>query len=301
MATPSFSENRQKYNPHDDRPGTFHCVCLDSGTGKIVSGLSVAIDIGDCEKGEPIGLPLENRWGESIYPVGPSLDPFRERYLRLNFDCDRNIAPWDMAEIYRHFKCFGSLKSGIVPRLAVYNAAYHLLAREARRNEVKPTAIVVIECVPQLFQLYRFAAAAVLRDATIEKTPRFISPGREHLVETIVDGKKAIAYNGKIISRNMRSLVAVADKEELAFRMEDIPVMDGLINIDMIERAIKESPLDLSPIAYDAMSESDIGMLRTSLAIIGKHVYDEYHGDNEVVNTWAQESRKLLTEEWDFK
>jgi len=292
--------NRREYNPHDDRPGTVHFVCLDSKTGEIVCGLSVAVDIGDCDKGEPIGLPLENRWRRGIYEEGPSLDPFREKYLRLNFGYEGAIEPWQMAEYYRHFRCIGSPKGDILTRLAVYTANYHLLAREAGRNGNKPTHIWLFEAEPDYFNLYKLAGAAVLRDATIDNPPRHISPSKKDWEEVTANGKKAIKYKGELISRNMRTLARSVDEGKMDFQMEDTPVLDGLTNIAMIERAIKENPLDLAHVTYDGISKTDIDMLRTSLTLTCKRVYDEYHGDNEIINAWAQESRKLLAQEWDF-
>lgn len=60
-------EKGVEINPHDDRDGTIHFVCLNEG-GKIVCCLSVAVDTQEKEHGEIIGLPLENRWKANGYP-----------------------------------------------------------------------------------------------------------------------------------------------------------------------------------------------------------------------------------------
>ena len=62
------SNTETEMNPHDDRNGTIHFVSLNSD-GDIVCGLSMAIDVGESDSGDRIGVPLENRWRAGDYPV----------------------------------------------------------------------------------------------------------------------------------------------------------------------------------------------------------------------------------------
>ena len=93
------SKNKIEANPHDSREGTVHIVAVDNN-GDIECAVSLAVDVGDKDKGADIGLPLENRWKKNAFPEGASLDPFREKYLSSIYGIERKILPWEMAELY---------------------------------------------------------------------------------------------------------------------------------------------------------------------------------------------------------
>ena len=90
-------EKQQEYNPHDDRPGTIHIAALDKRNQRMACVISVAVDTGERDHGEPIGLPLENRWRKGMYPEGASLDPFRECYFHSRGDSKQPLKPFQMA------------------------------------------------------------------------------------------------------------------------------------------------------------------------------------------------------------
>lgn len=196
------TEKKIEINPHDTRDGTVHIVAIDD-KGEIECAVSVAVDAGNKDKGSFIGLPLENRWKRNGFPEGASLDSFREKYMPSIYGTDRKIHPWEMAELYRHYK--RSLKSDFTPRLGVYTGCFHLLAREAIKKGIQPTWFWVFDAIPQYFYLYKLAGAAVLRELTIVQNPRLISPGKRDLSIREVDGVKLIFYRGKIISRHVRT------------------------------------------------------------------------------------------------
>jgi hypothetical protein len=200
-------KNRQvEYNPHDDRPGAFHIVALDKKTGNIAFGQSVAVDIGDSEGGEIIGLPIENRWRNGIYPEGLNLDIFRERYVALNHGIATQVKPWQMVELYRGFKPILD-RGDLTARIGVYTGAYHILVREARNKGEEPSYIWILDAIPKYFHLYRLAGAAVLLNYTIVDPPRHISPNINDIQEHIMNGVKCIVYNGEVISRNCKITV----------------------------------------------------------------------------------------------
>jgi hypothetical protein len=123
-------------NPHDSREGTVHIVAIDN-KGEIECAVSVAVDVGNKDNGADIGLPLENKWEKNGFPEGASLDPFREKYLSSIYGITRKIRPWEMAELYRHYK--RTMRSDFTPRLGVYTGCFHLLAREAIKKGIQPT------------------------------------------------------------------------------------------------------------------------------------------------------------------
>ena len=96
-------ENRKEENPHDAREGTVHIAAIDPEIG-IVAGLSIAVEINGKDDGREIGLPLENKWRHNCFPEGQDLTEFKKSFLRKNYSKDSNIQPWEMAELYRHFK-----------------------------------------------------------------------------------------------------------------------------------------------------------------------------------------------------
>ena len=97
------TEKKIEENPHDTREGTVHIVAVDQN-GDIECALSAAVDTGAKDGGNLIGLPLENRWNPNGYHEGASLDTFRKRYLKSLYGKNRSINPWEMVELYRHYK-----------------------------------------------------------------------------------------------------------------------------------------------------------------------------------------------------
>jgi len=125
-------KNKVEINPHDKRPGTVHIVSIDD-KDNIICGLSAALDTGETDRGELIGLPLENRWKPGDYPLGANLDEFREKFIRVNYGKNRELKPGEMVELYRHFKV-NEGKENLPFRIVVYTGAYQLLVREARKK-----------------------------------------------------------------------------------------------------------------------------------------------------------------------
>jgi hypothetical protein len=165
------TEKKIEVNPHDELPGTVHFVAVDK-KGALACALSVAVDTGESDNGGLIGLPLENRWKHNGYPEGASLDRFREKYLRLNYQRTRGLAACEMGELYRHFRVV-SQGNDIAPRIGLYTGCYHLLVREAIKKRITPTWIWVFDAIPSYFELYRWVGLAALRDMTVEDVPRW--------------------------------------------------------------------------------------------------------------------------------
>jgi len=290
---------QEEYNPHDDRPGTFHLAAIDSKTGNIVFGQSLAVDIGDEERGELIGLPIENRWRSGIYPKGLNLDLFRERYTALNHESRTRVKPWQMVELYRGFKPV-TQRGDLTSRIGVYTGAYHLLVREARRKETEPTYIWVLDAIPKYFNLYRWAGAAVLLEHTVANPPRHISPNINSMEERTIENRKCIIYDNKVISRNCRVQVPSHRGAELDFIMEDFAILDGVVDIYKLEHAVKVSPIELTPVKYEGMTDEDMNMLRTSLSVLGKRQYEDCHSNDQSVIATNNELTKYLATCLDF-
>ena len=294
-----LEENEEEYNPHDDRPGTIHFAAIDMEDRGISCVVSVAVDIGDKDKGDFIGLPLENRWRQNGYPQGASLDHFRDKYLKLNHAVQAGIGPWQMGEAYRHFKTI-TAKSDLVSRIGVYTGVHHLLMRVAGRKGVETTFISVFDCVAKYFQLYRLGGAVVLRDPTIESPPRHVSPGPKDLTEEDFRGTKSIVYNGQIVSRVVKVPQPYEDNGVVTLRMQEVPFMDCMQDLRKVVDAIIESPLLLAPLRCHGMSEEDMQPLRLMTSVVCKSYYEEHHGKDEEVVSTTNGLRGTLVTHWDF-
>lgn len=292
-------EKREMQSPHDDRMGTIHLAALDKKTGSMACLVSVAVDTGERDDGDIVGLPLENRWRSGGSQEGANLDPFRELYLRLNYASVSHVKPWQMAELYRHFKTVtdgGDLTS----RVGLYTGLYHLLVREARRKERQATHIWVFAAIPMYFQLYRLAGAAVLRDPTIENPPRHISPNIDDIQYASVEGKKCVIYNHEVISRNIRAPIPCHSVDHQQWALEDVAGLDGLIDIQKVEEAVQTDPVEISPIRYQGMTQQDIDKLRIDLSVLGKRYYEDCHPDNLTITSMNIRLRGYLATCWEF-
>ena len=224
------TERKIESNPHDFREGTVHIVSIDGG-GDIECALSIAVDTGEKDNGDLIGVPLENQWLPGDYPPGPSLAAFRKKYVRLNWGQDRAVAPWEMAELYRHFRKQPQDPSRVrelAPRLGLYAACYHLLVREANTNGKTATWLMLFDAIPHHFNLYRLATAAVLRDMTIETPPRWVSPERQLIEMHDQGGIQAAWYRNEMISRVLKVPMPYRENQALRFRLVDMAFLDGL-------------------------------------------------------------------------
>ncbi len=296
---PDISKEME-WNPHDDRPGTVHIASINKETRHISCVLSIAVDIGDTHNGEPVGLPLENRWRSNGYPAGSSLDRFRDRYPILNRDSNGPIHPWQMAELYRHVRVNGSPKDQI-SRLGLYVGAYHLCVLEARKRSAEETSIWVFDAIPEFFSLYRVAGAAVLRDLTIEDMPRHISPGVADIKEAVNGDCINLVYKGEVISRNVtvpHPLPGLLGG--MNFEMKEVPFLDGVIDIHKVENAIGKNPLTLSEIRYQGMSDEDVDMMGMALTICAKRAFEKIHGSNPDIISTINFKRNFITPLWDF-
>ena len=236
-----------EYNPHDYREGTVHIVSLD-GNGGIVSGMSVAADI------DERGLPMENKWKPNGYPQGTNLDEFREKYLRFNYGENRNVEPWEMAEIYRRF-LIKSHKGNKPSTLGMYTGFYHLSSREPNKKGETPTYLWVFDAILPYFNLNRLVGSVLLNPA-IENPPRLISPKMKDIKMEDINSK-ALFYKGEKISRNAKVPYPYKENNELKFKMEDIPFLDGLSDVRRLKKAIRKSPVLLSPIDYKGLNWKD--------------------------------------------
>lgn len=294
---PSDSKKAEE-NPHDTRPGTVHVAAIDERTGKLSCVLSVAVDTGETDGGEVIGLPLENRWRQSGYPKGSNLDPFREKYPVLNRGENGPIKPWQLAELYRHLRVNGDPNDQI-SRLGIYVGLYHLLVREPRNRGKEETSIWVFDAIPKYFHLYRLAGAAVLRDPTIEDRPRHISPTITDI--KLDDGGKNLLYKDEVISRGVETFKPIPGiLGDLGFVKEDVPFLDGVIDIGKMEQAVREDPLGLTALKYEGMTEEDMEILRVAISIFGKrHYASTYSGDEKLLKT-IESKRTFFAPTWDF-
>lgn len=292
-------EKREVANPHDDRTGTIHLAALDKETGNMAYLVSVAVDTGERDGGDIIGLPLENRWRSGGSQEGANLDPFRERYLRLNYASVSHVKPWQMAELYRHFKTVTD-GGDLTARIGLYTGLYHLLVREARRKDRQATHIWVFYAVPKHFHLYRLAGGAVLRDPIVENPPRHISPNIDDIQYASVDGKKCVIYNHEVISRNFKVPIPCPGVDYQQWELEDVAFLDGLIDIQKVEEAVQTDPVEISPIRYQGMTQQDIDKLRIALSVLGKRYYEDCHPDNLTITSTNIRLRGYLATCWEF-
>ena len=221
-------ERRIEETPHDTREGTLHIAALDKN-GEIEAALSVATDIGTKDRGDLVGLPLENRWRTNGYPQGSSLDPFREKYARLMYGEDRSIRPHEMAELYRHFK--KSNANGLAARFGLYTGWYHIGVRDAVNKGITLTWCWIFDAVKNYFKLYKLVGAGVLRDFSIGDPPRLISPSLQDIYERETHGVKELFYNGKKISRSVLIPIPFKKNGDIEFKNEEVPFLDGLVDI----------------------------------------------------------------------
>lgn len=270
---------KTELNPHDLREGTVHIIAVNK-FGNISMALSIAVDIGLKDKGDIIGLPLENRWQQNSYPKGASLDNFRDKYVKLNYNNDRIVKPWEMAELYRHFKNTKE-KDNLSCRLGVYTGCYHLMVREPRKKGLTPTFYWLFDAIPAYFNLYRYAGAAVLRDLTISNPIQYLSPNKIKISKKNIDGQIELFYNDKMISRNVKIPFPHKENGLLSFKYKYIPFLDGIVDISKCEKAIQYSPILLYLNSIKGFNFGDRIKLRFGLGIIGKRVWDEdYHSKN---------------------
>ncbi len=282
-------EKKVEINPHDTREGTVHFVALDRH-GEIDCALSVAVDTGDkYDGGGRIGLPLENRWRPNGYPPGASLDRFRERYLRLHYGRNRDVGPWEMAELYRHFRSPDAVNDPAV-RLGLYTACGQLLVREAIRKGRTPSWLWVFDAIPAYFNLYRWAGGAVLRDWTVRDKPRWRSPQLKDMKRETLDGLKHIFHRGEVISRTVKVPIPQIKEGRLEFVEKDVPFLDGLVDYFHLEyESIRHRPLFLSGERLSGFSLPDRIKLRIALAITGRRAFEQFHGGNlfsNLLNRW---------------
>jgi hypothetical protein len=128
-------EDKIEYNPHDDREGTIHILAITK-QGNIVAGLSCALDTHERYNSDYIGLPLENRY-KSRKGEPCTIDSFRSRYLRTRYLVNRNTKPYQLAELYRHFKFPG--KNNEFIRLSLYAACFQMLYKYPTINGFQET------------------------------------------------------------------------------------------------------------------------------------------------------------------
>ncbi len=267
-----IKEEEIEYNPHDDREGTIHFVAVDNH-GEIEAALAVAVDIGDTENGTHVGVPLENRWEKGDYPPGNNLDEFRKNYVRLNHNEDRAILPYEMAELYRHFKRFGS--NNTYTRIGLYCGCYHMLVREARKTQKIATTLWVFGAIPQYFNLYRYAGAGVLRDFTIKEKPQFLSPSKKAITTQVKNNAKILSYEGTMISRDVIIPIPVRDNGTVTYEKRYVPFLDGIIDISKVEKAIQDDPHNLSSLHYKGFNDRDKLFLKSTLSLIGRRAFND--------------------------
>ena len=266
--------------------------------------LSVAVDTGEEENGGLVGLPLENRWRQDGYPQGSSLDEFRAKYSILNRGEKGPVKPWQMAELYRHLRVNGD-PGDQISRLGVYTGLYHLLVREPRNRGKEETSIWVFDAIPKYFHLYRLAGAAVLRDPTIETQPRHISPTITDI--KLGDGGRSLLYKDEVISRGVETFKPIPGiLGDLGSVKEEVPFLDGIIDISKMEQAVREDPLGLTALKYEGMTDQDMEILRIAVSIFGKrHYAGTYSGTRSCSRQLRASGPTLpplgISTEWVFK
>ncbi len=293
------SERRIEENPHDSREGTVHIAAVDSN-GEIEAALSVAVDIGGQQEGKFIGLPLENRYETNGYPEGASLDPFRRKYIRKMYNEDRDIQPYEMAELYRHYKRCPC--NGLAPRFGLYTGWYHLGVRDALNKGKTPSWLWVYDAVKEYFKLYKLVGAGVLRDLTIDNQPRLVSPGSHEIDERVHDGHRGLFYRGRKISRTVGVPVPVKEDGKLRFKHEEILFLDGVVDIRRESESIRKNSVFLSLKELEGFSLKDRAMLRMGLSVVGRRSFEnDHHPDNSLcrfVNRMALKRTGIT--QWEF-
>ena len=252
-------------NPHDCREGTVHFVAIDENNN-VLSSLSVAVDLEENDNNKAIGLPLENKWKQNGYEVGECLDLFRENYFPKNFEINRKIKPYEMCELYRHYKLSGI--EDTASRLSVYTGAYHLLVREARKKGLTESHIWVYDAILKYFNLYRFIGAGVLRNELIKEKPEWISPSKRDFTLKKETGFDTIYYGIKKVSRNIKVPFPIISDSKLIFEKRNVPFLDGLIDIHLLEEMFKDDPINLSKSRIKGLSNRDRKKLRLGLGVV---------------------------------
>ena len=299
------TENRTEKNPHDSREGTVHIVTINKDKD-IIGGLSVAVDIGEKSNGKLVGVPLEDAFRPKnyeehiVYPEGENiLNEFREKYVEKNRGIERSVKPWEMAELYRHFMEHAH-QGDQASRLALYTGAYHLLVREARKNEKQPTDIWVFDAIPAYFTLYKYAGAAGLRDFTIKNDPEWISPSKQKVI-TRSNGEKVHYYNDVKISRNVLTPIPNKAGGKIEFKMKDVPFLDGVVDIQKCEQTIKDNPITFSHSHHSGFNLKDKIANRVAMGIIGYRHMKETHPKNLISNLVSSVAfDRVGAKSWDF-
>lgn len=268
---PKINEETEE-NPHDSRDGTIHFVAINTDK-EILSSLSVAVDIEQNDRNSSIGLPLENKWKQNGYAQGNDLDKFRKNYLYKNFGINHSIKPYEMGELYRHYKLSGI--EDTISRLSVYTGAYHLLVREARNKGLTQTHIWVYDAVIKYFNLYRFIGAGVLRNALIKSNPEWLSPEKRFLTKKNEKNRDSFFFKNTKISRNIEVPFPINKNGQLSFERKLVPFIDGLIDIHILEEMIKKDPITLSKSRIHGLSIKDREKLRFGLGIVGRRAFEE--------------------------
>ena len=236
-------------------------------------------------RGGGVGLPLENRWQKNDYPEGKSLDPFRGKYIRLNYGKDRKVRPWEMAELYRHFRAPSSVND-IASRIGLYTGCGHLLVREAIRKNKTPSWIWVFDAIPSYFNLYRYVGAAFLRDLSIDEKPLHISPHPNRIEVTIDNGNTNLFFNGRIISRTVKIPIPKTLNGNVVFQNENLPFLNGVVDYYHLDvEAIGKSPVLLSRMKSKCLNLKDRMMLRSGLAIAGYRSFLTFNSKHLLSNT----------------
>jgi hypothetical protein len=286
-------------NPHDTREGTIHIAAVDKD-GNIEGSLSAAIDIGLKDKGDSVGVPLENRWRSNGYPVGASLDPFREKYARAMYGENRDIRPYEIAELYRHFK--RSKHGDLAPRMGLYTGWYHIGVRDAVNKGKTPSTLWLFDAVKEYFNLYKLVGGAVLRDPTIDNSPQIIAPSTKDIKDGVHKGEKALFYKGKMISRPVKTPMPFMEAGTLKFKYEDVPFIDGVVDARLRSETIRKRPLVLSLKEDKGFSFTDRIMLRIGLTVVSKRSFEvDHHPSNHlcrIVNKMALRRAGITT--WEF-
>jgi len=292
-------EKKIEVNPHDTREGTIHIVAIDKN-GNIEAALSAAIDIGSKNNGDTIGVPLENRWRSNGYPVGASLDSFRKKYARSMYREDRDIRPYEIAELYRHFR--RSKHGDLAARMGLYTGWYHIGVRDAVNKGNTPSTLWLFDAVKEYFNLYKLVGGAVLRDPTIDNSPQVIAPTIKNIKDGVHKGEKALFYKGKMISRTVKTPIPFREDGLLKFKYEDVPFIDGVVDARMRSETIKKGPLFLSLKEDKGFSLADRLMLRIGLTVVSKRSFEvDHHPSNNIskfVNKVSLKRAGVTT--WDF-
>jgi hypothetical protein len=296
------AEEKTESNPHDSRAGCIHIASLDEN-GEIACGVSIAVDTGEKDGGTYIGLPLENRWKPGNYPLGKNLDPFRQRYPRLQWGTDRALKPWEMAEFYRHFKS-SHVSDDLNCRLGLYAAGYHLLVRNARTKNKPATPVWVFDAIPKYFTLYKWAGCAALREQTIADEPEWISPSFDKVKSRKIGSEKMLFYKDRPISRTVTVPIARIASGKLSFSREEVPFLDGVIDLHKLENLSNRFPYLLVIRGIRGFSPGDRVKLLLGLNIIGrKYILEDATAGNKHIRRLINRlSCTILgTRLWEFR